>query len=387
MACGRSIPGPWLSTHAGYTRMISIELATSATPIYQQIILQVKAACSRGDLTPGERLPTVHELAAQLGINRNTVAHAYHALHADGVIVSRPGRGTHVAESGATGVAGYERLRQQIEPAIHDALASGVSPPAVEALVQHTIQHWQAFAQPGLSNAGDQQLVRCLGSHDFCLDLLARQLHMADPHLRLVWKPIGSTAGLLAVGRNEADLAGVHLFDPATGEYNRPIVNRMFPPQTIRLVTLVHREQGLIVRRGNPLNLRQAVDLAQPGVRFASRQPGSGTRVLLDHLLSLHGLTFAQLGQPARELTTHLAVAAAVAAGAADAGLGVRAAAQAFDLGFVPLTLERYDLAFRTADESTPWLAALLEALASPAFRTDIETLAGYDGSRTAWMN
>src|SRR6266545_818433 len=222
--------------------MLLIELTASAGPIYQQIVAQVKAARTRGELQPGERLPTVHELAAQLGVNRNTVAHAYRALHAEGVIVSRPGRGTHVAEPAAAGAAGHDRLRRRIEPAIRDALASGVTPRVVEALIEQAIQQWQAHAPPSRATADPEQRVRCLGSHDFCLDLLARRLRAADPRLRLAWTPVGSTAGLLAVGHGTADLAGVHLFDPTTGDYNRPIVNRMFPQGEIRLVTLVHRE-------------------------------------------------------------------------------------------------------------------------------------------------
>ena len=205
--------------------------------------------------------------------------------------------------------------------------------------------------------------------------------------MRLICAPVGSTAGLLALGRGDAQLASVHLLDPGSGEYNRPAANRLLPGTALHFITLVHREQGLIVRRGNPLGLRDVRDLVRPGVRFAHRQIGSGTQVLLDHLLALHGLVRGQLSAPARELTTHLAVAAAVASRSADVGLGVRAAARALDLDFVPLTIERYDLVFRQADAETVWFAALLETLASPGLRADIEALEGYDASRTGWLN
>jgi molybdate-binding protein/DNA-binding transcriptional regulator YhcF (GntR family) len=366
---------------------LSIVLVASAGPIYQQIVEQIKAARVRGDLQPGDRLPTVRALAARLSLNRNTVAAAYRVLHTDGVVVGRPGHGTLVAEPGAAEAAGAARLQQQMESAVRDALMSGIAPTQIETVAHQAIQRWQPVVQPRQSPTHAETVIHCLGSHDFCLDVLAQRLHVAYPHVRLTWAPIGSTQGLLAVGRGMTQLAGVHLLDPMTGDYNRPFAQRLLPDIAIRFVTLVHREQGLIVRRGNPRELRAVVDLTQPGVRFAHRQAGSGTRLLLEHLLARHGLTIANLSPPTRELTTHLEVAAAVASGSADVGLGVRAAAQALDLDFVPLTTERYDLAFRSADIEAHWLGALLEVLASPAFRADIAPLDGYDASRTGWLN
>jgi len=365
---------------------VRIELIPGAGPLYRQIVEQVKVARACGELEPGERLPPVRELAERLGINRNTVAHAYRLLRHQGVIVGRAGGGTRVAEPDIVSKLGHTQLWHRLEPAVRDALAGGMSPPLIEELVQQAIQHWRPILGERSLSADSEVLVRCLGSHDFCLDLLARRLRATSPKVRLICTAAGSTAGLIAVGAGEAHLAGIHLLDPATGDYNRPFVNRLVPDVAIRLVTLVHREQGLIVQRGNPLKLYDVADLARPGVRFADRQAGSGTHLLLDHLLGQCGLTLEQVTLT-RELTTHLAVAAAVASGAADAGLGVRAAASALDLDFVPLATERYDLAFRRADETAPWLAALLETLASPALRADIEGLEGYDASHIAWMN
>src|SRR5262249_3868728 len=156
-----------------------------------------------------------------------------------------------------------------LEPALREALTSGLSPQLIETLVQQTIERWRPFIRQSDSSTDSEVLVRCLGSHDFCLDLLARRLRSAAPHVQLLCTPGGSPAGLVAVARGEAPLAGIHLLDSATGDYNRPFVSRMAPGTAIRLVTLVHREQGLIVRRGNPLGLRDVADLAQHGVRFA----------------------------------------------------------------------------------------------------------------------
>jgi molybdate-binding protein/DNA-binding transcriptional regulator YhcF (GntR family) len=355
-----------------------IELGEQAGPIYAQIVTQITAARERGELAPGERLPAVRDLAAQLRINRNTVAHAYRLLRQAGVIVGHAGQGSQIAAAPAALPREPPHL-QRLDNAVGTALAGGIAPPLLEEWVRQGIQRRQRSSDP-------DALVHCQGSHDFCLDLLARRLRTVAPRTRLICTPVGSTAGLLALGRGEAQLAGLHLLDAATGEYNWPSVRRMLPGLNIRLITLVEREQGLIVRRSNPLGVRDLSDLARPALRYASRQPGSGTQLLLEHLLAQHGLTPAHVQHTIGPLTTHLAVAAAVAGGRADVALGVRAAARALDLDFIPLTTERYDLAFRKEEDNSAWLAALLETLASPALRADIETLDGYDTTHTAWM-
>jgi len=356
-----------------------IELDDAAGPIYAQIVAQVTAARDRGDLLPSERLPGVRELATQLGVNRNTVAHAYHLLRQAGVIVGHTGQGSRIAAAPAP-VPREPPYVQRLDDAVGTALAGGIAPQLIAEIVHQGIQRRQR------SSGGQGSLVHCQGSHDFCLDLLARRLRAVAPQTRLICTPVGSTAGLLALGRGEAQLAGLHLLDAATGEYNWPSVRRMLPDIKIRLITLVEREQGLIVRHGNPLGVRDISDLARPALRFAGRQPGSGTHLLLEHLLAQHGLTFVHIQHTVGPLTTHLAVAAAVAGGRADVALGIRAAARALDLDFIPLATERYDLAFRYEDDKSAWVAALFETLASPALRAEIETLPGYDASRIAWM-
>jgi molybdate-binding protein/DNA-binding transcriptional regulator YhcF (GntR family) len=356
-----------------------IELADTDGPIYTQIVAQVTAARDRGELVPGERLPGVRELAAQLGVNRNTIAHAYRLLRQAGVIVGHAGQGSRIAVADTAAVPREPPYLQRLDDAVGAALAGGIAPPLIAELVHQGIQRRQRSSSP-------DALVQCQGSHDFCLDLLARRLRTVAPRTRLICTPVGSTAGLLALGRGEAQLAGLHLLDTTTGEYNWPSVRRLLPGLNIRLITLVEREQGLIVRRGNPLGVHDITDLARPALRYASRQPGSGTQLLLEHLLAQRGLTSAHIEHIIGPLTTHLAVAAAVAGGRADVALGVRAAARALDLDFIPLTTERYDLAFREEEDNSAWLAALLETLASPALRADIEMLDGYDASHTAWM-
>jgi putative molybdopterin biosynthesis protein len=217
----------------------------------------------------------------------------------------------------------------------------------------------------------------CIGSHDVILDLLAQFL--AEHDRRFVSSNVGSQGGLVALKRGEAHLAGSHLLDPETGEYNLAALNQYLPDTPVRLVCLVHREQGLIVRRGNPKGIKGLGDLARPEVGFVNRQRGAGTRVLLDYHLNLMGIVTSDIRGYNQEEYTHLGVAAAVASGRADCGLGIPAAAQALDLDFVPLFHERYDLVIPSEFAKLPLLAPLFDVIGGGEFRQAVSALPGYD--------
>jgi putative molybdopterin biosynthesis protein len=221
-----------------------------------------------------------------------------------------------------------------------------------------------------------------IGSHDLALDLLAGHLRRHGGAARLSSANVGSLGGLIALRRGDAHLAGVHLLDEATGEYNRSFVARHLPDDDVLLVHLAMRAQGLILPRGNPRGIGALADLARPGLRFANRQRGSGTRVLLDYHLARHSIDPAGIAGYEREELTHMAVAAAVLSGAADVGLGIQAAASALGLDFVPLFQERYDLAAPRRHWEAPLLAPLRAALASPDYRAAVAALGGYEVSR-----
>lgn len=218
-----------------------------------------------------------------------------------------------------------------------------------------------------------------IGSHDMTLDLLAQYLAEAEPYRRLASANVGSVGGLIALKREEAHVAGAHLLDPETGEYNTPYVTRYLPGAEVTLVTLVGRTQGLIIGKGNPKGIRGLEDLARGDIRFVNRQRGSGTRLLLDYELGRKGIGAVSVAGYDHEEYTHLAVAAAVAGGVADCGLGVLAAARALDLDFVPLADERYDLVIPRAHFKSQLLAPLLTLLNDAAFRAAVGALPGYD--------
>ena len=223
----------------------------------------------------------------------------------------------------------------------------------------------------------------CSGSHDVILDLLAQ--HLSRRGRRLVSANIGSQGGLIALKRGEAHVAGSHLLDPLSGEYNVSALKQYLPEVPVRLTALVMRDQGLMVRRGNPKGVKSLGDLTrhegggEAPVRFVNRQRGAGTRVLLDYHLNLLGIAPSTIWGYNQEEYTHLGVAAAIASGRADCGLGIPAAAQALDLDFVPLFQERYDLAVPLIFADALLLAPLNNLLHDSAFRNEVAALPGYD--------
>lgn len=248
------------------------------------------------------------------------------------------------------------------------------------------------FIPPGVQGleAGERVIVRLyrsateidrtlvtLGSHDLTLDLMAQFLSQRG--LRLASGNLGSQGGLVALARGEAHFSGCHLLDPETGEFNISYVQRYLPQVPTTVVALVGREQGLITAAGNPLGLEKLEQLAGGKILFVNRQRGSGTRILLDYQLERLGVTGASIDGYDREEYTHLGVAAAVASGRAAVGLGIRAAAAALDLGFVPLFHERYDLVIPQEHYTSERLRPLLELLVDPEFRRAVAALPGYD--------
>jgi len=221
--------------------------------------------------------------------------------------------------------------------------------------------------------------IMAIGSHDLTLDLLAQFLATTSEGHRLSSANVGSLGGLVALRRGEAHLSGSHLLDPETGQYNKAYVRRYLSDREVVIMTLVGREQGWIVPSGNPKKLNGWPDATRSEIRIVNRQRGAGTRVLLDYKLDLLGIEPQMVLGYDREEYTHLAVAAAVASGAADAGLGIRAAARALDLDFIPLAHERYDLIIPRVHYESELLRPLLDLLKNETFRTAVAAMPGYD--------
>lgn len=327
-------------------------------------------------------------MAEQLRVNVNTVARAYAELAGEGVVVSRRGGGTTVA------ALALERLRavrtaqltDLVEGALVRALALGFGADEVEAAMAVQAARWRAQGSATLRPAPAPRpagTVAFVGSHDLSLEALIQRLARGRPPLQIEARYVGSLEGLVALARGEADLTGCHLLDAESGEYNLPFVRRLLPGESVLLVTLAHRRQGLLVAPGNPKRLARLEHLARPGVVLANRQRGSGTRILLDFLLRQAGIDAAALPGYDREYPTHLAVAAAVAEGMADAGLGIEAAAATYRLDFVPVAEEPYELVIPLAASRRPELQRLVAMVRAPRFQRLVGAMSGYDATST----
>jgi putative molybdopterin biosynthesis protein len=228
-----------------------------------------------------------------------------------------------------------------------------------------------------------ENTVLCTGSHDLAIGVLEDQLKLRYPGLKIAASNVGSLGGLLALQRGETHIAGTHLLDPETGVYNIPDIKRTIPKIPVVLVHLAQREQGILVVRGNPKGISGLKDLARRDVCFVNRQPGSGTRVLLDYELQRLRIDPGSIQGYEREEFTHMAVGVAVASGLADAGLGVRAAAQALGLDFIPVADEQYDLLFSGRFFDSERGAPLLSVARSESFKRVVSALGGYNTNRS----
>jgi len=228
-----------------------------------------------------------------------------------------------------------------------------------------------------------RRTIVAVGSHDNTLDILADQIKAKHSHLTFSSSHVGSMGGLMAIKRGVCHLAGSHLLDPEDGSYNLSYVKKFLPQLDIKLVNLVFRDQGLMVKRGNPKGIKGIEDLAREEIAFINRQAGSGTRILLDYRLEQSGIDPGQINGYQHEEFTHMAVAVAVLSGTVDTGLGIHAAAAALDLDFIPVVTEQYDLVIPTTHFESENIQLLLETINTVEFKNRVEALGGYNTQKT----
>ncbi|MBF7096970.1 molybdopterin biosynthesis protein [Alkalibacter mobilis] len=217
------------------------------------------------------------------------------------------------------------------------------------------------------------------GSHDPLIDVAYDLLRRRDPLKYVSSSHVGSMGGIMAVKRNETHMAGIHLLDENSGEYNESFVKRYLANTNVAIVKGVKRSQGLMVAGGNPLGIKGIADLINKDLSYVNRQKGSGTRILLDYLLNKQGIDAEDIYGYEREELTHLSVAVQVASGSAHAGLGIYSAAKVYGLDFIPICWETYDFILREEFLHDEKVESFIEVLMSDEFKSSLETLGGYE--------
>lgn len=217
-----------------------------------------------------------------------------------------------------------------------------------------------------------------IGSHDLILDVLGNMMHKKDRNSGISSAHVGSMGGIMALKRKEAHFAPVHLLDETTGKYNISYIEKYLADQDISLIKGVQRVQGLMVKKGNPLGIKSIRDIAEKKASYVNRQRGAGTRLLFDFMLKKENINEEDIVGYNREMTTHMAVAAAVAGGNGDVGMGVESAANIMALDFIPLGVEDYDFAIPTEYLEMYEIKEFIEVLKSEAFRVELDKLGGY---------
>jgi len=231
-----------------------------------------------------------------------------------------------------------------------------------------------------------QNTVVVIGSHDITIDIVADEIRRRGQNVRISSGNVGSLGGIMAIRKGICHMAGSHLLDAKTGEYNLSYIQRYLKGVKVSVFHLVLRDQGLILAAGNPKGIKGLEDLTRDDVTFVNRQAGSGTRVLFDYKLELAGIAPEAVKGYDHEEFTHMAIAVDVLSGAADCGMGIFAAAKALNLDFVPMVQEQYDVIIRSSLLDMPTIQQVLETTRSEDFRKRVTALGGYDPSKSGQL-
>jgi putative molybdopterin biosynthesis protein len=253
----------------------------------------------------------------------------------------------------------------------------------IPALSEGVSQEEEIDAELLVEEQEIERTIVVIGSHDITLDILADEVRRRSDDLRISSGNVGSLGGLMALRKGTSHMAGSHLLDAETGEYNISYVKRYLKGMKVSIYHLVLREQGLILPKGNPKSIHSIRDLGRKDVSFVNRQAGSGTRVLLDYRLRLEGIAPDSIHGYEHEEFTHMAVAVDVLSGVADCGVGIYAAAKALDLDFVPMVEEQYDLIIPSRMLTLRGVQSILQTIESVHFRERVLALGGYDPSKS----
>ena len=355
--------------------------------LYRQIANKFRQEIMEGRLKPGDRLPSIRQQTSVWNCTQGTIQRAYQELAALGLVVSQAGKGTRVSGGidpelmRAQGPLRRANLVQKADAFLLEALTAGFDLSEVSQAINLAMDRWRSLKAEVATPS--ERVLRFSGSHDAAVSWLAGNLGEVFPGVELQITFSGSLNGLMALAEGRADLAGCHLWDPETFVYNLPFIRKLFPGRKMAAVRLAGRNLGWIVGAGNPKAIAGLEDIARPDLHYVNRQPGSGTRVWLDASLERLGLDPQKIAGYGDEKNTHAEIARAVAEGRADFGLGLEGAAAAFQLEFIFLVKESYDLVLPAANLERQPYKTILNWLSGEQARRRLSALIGYDTHHT----
>lgn len=352
--------------------------------LYQQITDSIRQQVLEGHLKPGDQLPPIRQLADHWNCTLGTVQHAYQELVKQGIVVSRPGQGTRVVERPQLRDDAMLRkaaLVHKAESYLLEAVNTGYTTEEADQALRMAIDRWRVIELA--PKPLERKIIRFGGSHDLVIAWMSSHFDQIDPNFSLHLNFSGSLGGLIALAEGRVDMAGSHLWDEESNDYNLAYVKKLLPGRKTAIVTLAERNLGLILPPNNPLNINGLIDLTKPGVVFVNRQAGSGTRVWLDFHLRKLGLDTGKIKGFGNERFTHSEIAREIADSKANAGLGLEAAARGFNLDFIFLSRERYDLIIPKENFDRPGFQRLVSWLQKKSATREIKKLGGYDTALT----
>lgn len=348
--------------------------------LYLQIAASIRSDIANGLYKPGDTLPPIRSLAETWQCTIGTVQRAFQKLASEGLVSTHVGRGAKVI--GPVTLLPTDSLRRanlihRAETFLLEVLTSGYTSDEVESAFRIASNRWKAVSQS--QEAVNQKTLRFSGSHDLAIAWLATHFDEISPGYKLLIDFTGSINGLTSLAEGKADIAGSHLWDDESESYNTTFLHILFPGEKLPLITLAQREIGFLVKHGNPEKILSVNDLTRKGLRFVNRQAGSGTRVYLDSLLKKQNIAPSLIRGYSNQRTTHSEIAAEIAEDYADVGIGLKAAAKAYDLDFIFLTLERYDLVVRARFVDEIPIQNMISWLKGEEFHQLLNHLGGYD--------
>ena len=358
--------------------------------LYLQIAEAIRRDVLDGKLNPGDRLPSVRALSRQWGCTQGTVQRAYHELSQLGILDSRAGKGTIVRgnltpeQRNQDTVIRRATLVNRSEEFLLEALSMGYNLDEIQNSINLAMDRWKLMDNQDQNNI--KKTIKFIGSHDPLFNSISTRFSEIFPGFGLRIRFSGSLGGLRALKLHQCDISGCHLWDSDSDSYNLEDVKKIFPDEKMILLTLAHRRLGLILPPGNPQNISSIADVVHKRIRFANRQPGSGTRVWFDMMLIQNGISPDQVSGYEHEYSTHSEIGRVIAEGSAGAGVGLESVAVAYGLGFEFLTLERYDLVFYHDQMNEEPFNLLIQWLQNSEGKKFVNQFPGYEDTETGMI-